>query len=143
MVKYELHFVDDSEIKEGDWIYNSETEEIIQCIGKGSLRNWKKILASTDKSLKLPSPSEQFIRKFLESYNKGNVITDVMIEWEDYWIPVAFSLDVAWRVKVDSKNEITITKCKDSYSKEELKQLFDSYGDNIPAKIIWKDIQNL
>ena len=71
---HHLYIIDDSEIKEGDWIYNFETEEIIQCIGKGSLRNWKKILASTDKSLNLPSPSEQFIQKYIESYNKGNVI---------------------------------------------------------------------
>jgi len=29
------------------------------------------------------------------------------------------------------------------YSEEELQKLFDSYGDNFHAKIIWNDIQNL
>jgi hypothetical protein len=41
-----LLIVDDSEIKVGDWIYNEEREpSVIQCIGKGSLRGWKKIIA--------------------------------------------------------------------------------------------------
>jgi hypothetical protein len=41
-----LLVVDDSEIKEGDWIYNKEREpSILQCMGKGSLRGWSKIIA--------------------------------------------------------------------------------------------------
>lgn len=40
--------VDDSEIKEGDWMYNPEREpSLLQCIGKGSIRGWKKITHST------------------------------------------------------------------------------------------------
>jgi len=41
-----LLVVDDSEIKAGDWIYNKEREpSILQCMGKGSLRGWSKIIA--------------------------------------------------------------------------------------------------
>lgn len=41
--------VDDSEIEEGDWIYNAEREpSILKCVGKGSLRGWQKITHSTD-----------------------------------------------------------------------------------------------
>lgn len=41
-----LLVVDDSEIKQSDWIYNEEREpSIVQCIGKGSLRGWAKIIA--------------------------------------------------------------------------------------------------
>jgi len=32
---------------------------------------------------------------------------------------------------------------KDTFSREELEALFRSYGDNVAAKIIWSDIQNL
>jgi hypothetical protein len=40
-----LLVVDDSEIKQSDWIYNEEREpSIVQCIGKGSLRGWAKII---------------------------------------------------------------------------------------------------
>ena len=40
-----LLVVDDSEIKQSDWIYNEEREpSIVQCIGKGSLRGWAKVI---------------------------------------------------------------------------------------------------
>lgn len=58
----------------------------------------KKIIATTDRSLGLvvdqngcpmqayskflPQPSQSFIDKFVEEYNKGNVITEVMVEYE-------------------------------------------------------------
>jgi hypothetical protein len=39
-----LLVVDDSEIKQSDWICNEEREPyIVKCIGKGSLRGWAKI----------------------------------------------------------------------------------------------------
>ena len=30
----------------------------------------------------LPQPSQQFIEKYIEEYNKGNIITDVLVEYE-------------------------------------------------------------
>ena len=30
----------------------------------------------------MPKPSQQFIEKYIESYNKGDVITDVLVEYE-------------------------------------------------------------
>lgn len=56
----------------------------------------KKIIATTDSSLKietilstqerklksLPQPSKQFIEKFVEEYNRENIITDVSVEYE-------------------------------------------------------------
>ena len=40
--------VDDSGIKEGDWMYNPDREpSLLQCIGKGSIRGWNKITHST------------------------------------------------------------------------------------------------
>ena len=62
----------------------------------------KKVIATTDTSLKqfiyttmvidegdiyqsLPQPSQQFIEKYIEEYNKGNIIIDVLVEYEqDY-----------------------------------------------------------
>jgi hypothetical protein len=47
-----IYITDNSEIREGDWIYNEEREpSVIQCIGKGSLRGWKKIILTTDPDL--------------------------------------------------------------------------------------------
>lgn len=64
----------------------------------------KKIIATTNPELKvfnskehekledvyilskktLPRPSDKFIQKFIEEYNKGNVITEVMVEYEGF-----------------------------------------------------------
>ncbi len=58
----------------------------------------KKVLATTDSSLtvttfyeiegnqqlNLPQPSSQFITKFIEEYNKGVLISEVLVEYEEY-----------------------------------------------------------
>ena len=47
-----IYITSDEEIKEGDWIFNEEREpSVLQCIGKGSLRGWKKIILTTDQDL--------------------------------------------------------------------------------------------
>lgn len=102
------------------------------------------IIASTNSALKwefkgvqmsrmfeLPQPSQSFIEKYVEEYNKGNIITEVMVEYEDYWIGVCHSLDVAYRPKVSKDNTITIKKLKDSWTREEVKILFDRYNEFI------------
>ncbi len=86
---------------------NIETTKLVKCI--------------------LPQPSPQFIQKYIEEYNKGNIITECMIEYEGFGgkrydikgIPYRHG----YRIKVDSNNCVTITKVKDSWSREEVKQL--------------------
>ena len=69
---------------------------------EGHSEDWcKKIIATTDESLtwiehddtvpypkgkqhRLPQPSQQFIEKYIESYNKGFQITDISVEHEEY-----------------------------------------------------------
>lgn len=95
-----LYFLSDEEIKEGDWYYHFKLKEIFR-LYKDTMHNKafeleyaKKIIATTDGSLgheesiydprsktggrwiTLPQPSAPFIEKFVEEYNKGNVITD-------------------------------------------------------------------
>jgi hypothetical protein len=144
---------------DGDWCYKNDV--------KGKIFKWiptdndwykdsKKIVATTDKSLllpninfknwdgktrNLPSPSDGFIKKFIERYNAGNTITEVMVEYEDdYSIPCIipatdcekFQLNIgdckgcihsALKLKVDSNNCITITAVKDSWTRKEVMQL--------------------
>ena len=114
---------------------------------------YKEILASTDKSLgkevwkqtnkksksyniqqniettkkvfiSLPQPSQSFIEKFIEEYNKGNVITEVMVEYwdiDDYSnAPIGQTIH---SLKVNPKdNTITICKVKDSWTREEIER---------------------
>lgn len=69
----------------------------------------------------LPRPSDSFIRKYIEEYNAGRQITDVLVEYErgedinDFGY---FRLNL--NLKVDSNNTIMTTKLKDSYSRDEL-----------------------
>lgn len=105
-----LYIISDDEIKEDDWCINICDNIVEQCKTteyhnppciNNTVRGYhKKIIATTDISLillgefnttngkvgypqyKLPQPSQQFIEKYIESYNKGEVITDVLVEYE-------------------------------------------------------------
>lgn len=149
-----LYIISDDEIKEGDWFINDlnqikkctsrDTEGYIDFEGGFNTKpsSCKKIIATTDSSLwrpshkyasdviLLPQPSQQFIEKFIEEYNRGNVITDVLIEYElisneeyfgntvnpDYDVPYFDE-----KLKINPKdNTITIKKVKDSWSREEV-----------------------
>lgn len=92
-----LYITSDDEIKEGDWYYTPSKRSIEQCIKqlliiKDSINDivQLKILATTDKSLTiksekagenscynpLPQPSYRFIQSYIESYNKGNILSN-------------------------------------------------------------------
>lgn len=91
-----LYVLSNNEIKEDDWCIDSN-RNIFQHKNHFPISiGQRKIIATTDNSLTedrqkaafvvtghpLPQPSKQFIQKFVEEYNKGNVITDVLIEYE-------------------------------------------------------------
>jgi len=151
-----LYILSDDEIKEGDWFYDIFSESIKKCFEIPPLEDAAyKIIASTDPSLYtkinpstqrvnelnpylLPSPSQSFIEKYVSEYNKGNIITEVMVEYEldliEYKKICIKHLDVspvkdfyeeadkkAWKLKINSKNNaITIKEIKDNWSREEL-----------------------
>ena len=70
---------------------------------------------------------EQFTEKYIEEYNRGNVITDVLIEYElisneEYFgSTINPDDDVPYfdeKLKINPKyNTITIKKVKDNYSR--------------------------
>lgn len=102
--KYQhLYFLSDEEIKEGDWVYDGSDEpyqwtkgDVEDCLYNLDAKDYKgckKIIATTDNLLLkdnwlhpemkeyVPRPSQGFIEKFVEEYNKGNIITEVMVEY--------------------------------------------------------------
>ena len=152
---FNLYIISDDEIKEGDWYINLLQDNTIY---QNNIKNYnvnksyfKKIIATTDTSLKiprknshpnsvwkldgalLPQPSKQFIEKYIEEYNKGNVITEILVEYElisneEYFgNTVNPDNDVPYfdeKLKINPKdNTITIKKIKDSYSREEVIEL--------------------
>ena len=151
-----LYILSDEEIKVGDWFYADEYSKPEQAKHfDGKLVNGfvvefcKKIIATTDKSLNvksfinygkesgkevdvlLPQPSQSFIEKYVEEYNKGNIITEVMVEY-DYRVKSG-TIDEHkkglagyeyFELKVNPKdNTITIRKTKDSWNREEVERL--------------------
>lgn len=139
-----LYITSDDEIKEGDWSYNIANKTIFQAdsqfvklINQKEVTTNKKIIATTDASLArladcpvrgsnsnikyvLPQPSQQFITKYIEEYNKGNIITDVLVEME---IDEEIAGYEHTYLKVNHKdNTITIKKSKDSFNREEMKE---------------------
>lgn len=96
----------------------------------------KKIIATTDsyliegdQSWNLPCPSKSFIDKYVEEYNKGNKIEDIIVEYEEKYDGDCLSdddcdadgYDPEYFPKINPKdNTITIRKIKDSWNRVEL-----------------------
>ena len=111
----------------------------------------KPIIATTDKSITipgynsfdeddivncyLPQPSKQFIEKYIEEYNKGNVINDVLVEYKNIFDTRINIVDDGsiipdnhFKLKVNHKdNTITIKKVKDSWNREEVIELISDW----------------
>ena len=137
---WNLYIISDDEIKENNThFYNPHSGQLhisgnhtdYIAINKNGC---KKIIATTDVSLGLPQPSRQFIEKYIEEYNKDNIITDVLVEYE-YLLDDRTVLPY-WNLKVNTKdNTITIKKLKETYTKEELCQILENL-----TFFIWKEV---
>jgi hypothetical protein len=100
----------------------------------------KKIIASTDKSLKLPEPSNSFIGKYTSEYNKENIISEVMVEYQDDWKDNTKLIMESYgdnpnnfpyipQLKINSKdNTITIKRIKNSWNTKEIKEKFHEFS---------------
>jgi hypothetical protein len=135
-----LFILSNKEIKKDDWVYQTIIKQIIKapfdCVND---ERFKKIIATTNKSLTikndcdcgattfegcsqcsqhLPRPSQQFIEKFIEEYNKGNIITEVLVEYEETQIykrtknegfgSYLGKQDSEFNLKINSDNTINI-----------------------------------
>lgn len=145
-----LHILSDDEINDNDWYYykNGELEGITQCIN-GSLAKTmicRKIISTNDRSLQIEinkpsklsskmyksisSISQSFIDKYVSEYNKGNKIEEVMVEyvvWNDIGRVYVDTADETrkqyYKLYINPDNTINIKTVKDSWNREEVKQL--------------------
>lgn len=159
---YHLYIIDDSDLKEGDWYLNWETNYatdpkerwvMYNCVSKPNGTNPKKIIVTTNKYIYidkldftenvnfkslirnkddyfykcLPQPSQQFIEKYIEEYNKGNIITDVMVEYKKCneinptlgkYGTISNGGSWDYKLKTDKNNCITISKYKQIKTKK-------------------------
>ena len=150
-----LYIISDDEIKENGTHFYSPHSGQLHISGNHTdykavnNNGCKKIIATTDTSLYihqketvslpervfyLPQSSQQFIQKYIEEYNKGNVITDVLVEYE-YLLDDRTVLPY-WNLKVNTKdNTITIKKLKEVYTKDEVCQVLEKY-----TSFIWSEV---
>jgi len=139
-----LYILSDEEIKEGDWFvsgngklwqYNSSNQTVPDL---GS----KKVIASTDKSIHggdnpnvkisqhMPELSEGFIKKYIERYNAGNPLTEVMVEYD--FNPTmgelqGLSNENIYKLKVRPNNTIITTAVEEpSFTKEDMLKAFQA-----------------
>ena len=162
-----LYIISNEEIKEGDWCidkYNQIWQFLDNClIGFDANKNKrfrtdnveghkvKKIIATTDASLyvpitqdkpfdELPQPSDSFIKKYIEEYNKGNVITKVLVEYDfnqhKFMATLCTTKEKEYTLKVDSNNTITIKRLEpELYTREQVEQyIINVYRDIYPDR---------
>jgi len=163
---FNLYIISDDKIEDGDWYFDGtdlihQKSQYNDGLVDGN-SDAKKVIATTDTSLKvkqwldyaddsvnisLPQPPQQFIEKFIEEYNKGDVIKDVLVEYESnlyesfgsgkYWedAPVTMKkfLDKDDDyLKINPKdNTITIKKLKESWNREEFIQLIKEFRNGL------------
>ena len=179
--KQHLYILSNDEIKKDDWVFiefikrhEPKKNPIKQFTGEvtkglyhftdGSgyyINTCKKIIATTNESLKLPcsclgmrdkvscgwmckthkdymlpQPSQAFIEKFIKLYNQGNPITDVLVEYEEKYIePEGIHSnrgDFVKHLKINHKdNTITIHPVKDSWNREEVISLIKEFRNGL------------
>lgn len=94
----------------------------------------------------LPQPSKQFIEHFISEYNKGNIITDVMVEYESDLIvdDESKTFEQPDVLKINPKdNTINIRKFKDTWNREEVIEFAVKYHNmRINENMIIYNINN-
>ena len=160
-----LYFTSDEEIEINDWCLDLLALNIfkvseLNLIGKLSERWCRKIVATTDKSLKIETEEffntsshgkvaykktlPQIPQQFIEDYCKAGGIDEIYIETEDFckrahpfkYCPdcKGFKSDTCGYGKdllLDSNNCVIIHPIKDSWNRKEIETLFNRYNEFI------------
>lgn len=147
-----LYFLSNEEIKDERVLYDNLEKQIIDyrdqpaspksILGRRYMDYCKKIIATTNQELDLPQPPKEFLQTFIKDYNENNPIIKVLVEMEK--IHVGWEPDYTFEdeeiegskktyqyfLKVNSSNEITIKKIKDSYTREETIKLIKKFSNH-------------
>ena len=145
-----IYITSNDEIKYNDWFMDLDKLEFFKAGENVDLHlvnvlkpNYKKIIASTDKSIGLHNISIDWIKyTYIEKYNEKIHINKVMIEYEvnTYLNRIDGTLEIVdksfdsenslyktidiCQLKIDSDNTINIKEVKNSWNKEELLEEF-------------------
>lgn len=164
-IAYHLYILSDDKVKNGDYVCPVNYQGVwtfqkAPCPLPywGNSKECQKVIATTDFSLKqfiphmdcngqgcddclnrlLPQPSQSFVDKYVAEYNKGNVITEVMVEYDE--LPNLWDEKKEFgecKLKVNPKdNTITIKKIKDSWTRDEVANLIRIFRSELLAEVL-------
>lgn len=147
-----LYITSADKIEDGDWVLMfddfgnlflcAEPQQYLIAAGHHLNKGLRKITATTDSSLKrivgigtfapLPQPSQQFVEQYIESYNKGEIIDEVLVEYDCKTIQPyprsgrdcggneIYEYIENLVISQDNTINITIKPIKDSWNREEV-----------------------
>jgi len=77
----------------------------------------------------------EFIRKFVEEWNKGNMISELDVEFEEFIStnpnPDSPTSNTILNAYVDRCNQVTVTKVKDLWCKTEIIEFMSKYWSSV------------
>lgn len=126
-------------------VFKSEIKKIIATTDNIQVADYDNYHLDYNPSKHLPEPSQSFIEKYIKEYNKGNVITDVLVEYERTYLGKS-KIGVApsgqptyinegysdWFLKVNPKdNTINIKPTKTGWNRNEVIELIHQYSTDI------------
>ena len=110
-----LYILSDDEIQEGDYVLDEDCSELFGPYEKTDflIRDHKKVIASTDPSLNLPSPSPDFLHAYCEEQPE-EVLVRYTVEHVPHEIDNKYFLELISLYIKD--NTISIIEIKKSYT---------------------------
>lgn len=140
-----LYIISDDEIKVGDWI--TDIKNIYKAPDVDGFIGLYKIIATTDPSLTasfgqseegfgkmkdgLPQPTDCFVKRYVEEYNKGTPIENVMVVYVQS-SDSFYGNKCPIESKINSDNTIDVQPTKDRWTRDEVKQLcWQAYIDHL------------
>lgn len=147
-----LYFLSDETLKNDDWILSDTSiapihlDGVINTVEMLDLIQWKKIIATTDSLLELttrelngfsghiplPQPPQSFLELYVTEYNKGNVIKEVLVEYESHTDNMPENEDdivLPWRAYIDYRlkieNNIIIIKIIENVVANKIREFAD------------------
>lgn len=142
MGAHHLHILSHEQLREGDKVYeclhdgtplsiDTCTEDHLIRIAHGIDTQCYKIIASTDKLLGVPGIPESFLKEYCEYGGMDEVMVEYikdgfkLKETDSGW--VRDENDYKLFVKVSDYNEISIKPVKETWTRGEVKQLFNKF----------------
>lgn len=137
-----LYILSNEEIKKGDWFCDKRFPKNYPPIFNLNDINMqvlpifcKKIIASTNKFLDLPSIQEEYIKYWIEEYNKGNILETIELKLQDVIVHQKAKISLN-----EKENKPLITEVKLKIQNNEVCPVIPPDYSNIKAKFLNKQV---